>query len=50
LAFEEMTVKHIFSHKSIVTKELVGEKIICGLLDLFVNAVISPDRNTKKKW
>lgn len=47
-AFKELTAKHIFSHKSIVTKELVGEKIICGLLELFVNAVMSPDRNKPK--
>ncbi|KLV28946.1 deoxyguanosinetriphosphate triphosphohydrolase [Priestia megaterium] len=48
VAFKKLAGKHIFSHQSIVTKELVGEKIICGLLDLFVNAVMSTDRNKPK--
>ncbi|MNO43576.1 Deoxyguanosinetriphosphate triphosphohydrolase [compost metagenome] len=51
LAFKHMANNHIFKDKSIILKELVGQQVISGLLELFVEAITSPDRsksNTKE--
>ncbi|NUU58955.1 deoxyguanosinetriphosphate triphosphohydrolase [Paenibacillus agri] len=50
LAFKHLANNYIFMDKSIIMKELVGQQVITGLLNLFVEAVISKDRlkpNTK---
>ncbi|MEK3884965.1 dGTP triphosphohydrolase [Paenibacillus sp. PL2-23] len=50
LAFKHLANEYIFKDKSIILKELVGQQVISGLLDLFVGAVTSEDRykqNTK---
>ncbi len=47
-ALKDLAVNHIFKDKSIITKELVGERVICGLLEMFVDAVISEKRKKTK--
>lgn len=47
-ALKELAVNYIFKDKAIITKELVGEKVICGLLEMFVEAVVSERRKQTK--
>lgn len=51
LAFKHLANNYIFKDRSIILKELVGQQVISGLLELFVGAVTSPKRfkpNTKE--
>lgn len=51
LAFKHLANNHIFKDKSIILKELIGQQVITGLLELFVEAVTSSNRfkpNTKE--
>ncbi|MFL7939284.1 deoxyguanosinetriphosphate triphosphohydrolase [Priestia megaterium] len=41
--------EHVFSDKEVLTLELVGDRVISDLLNLFINAVISVDGLTKTK-
>ncbi|MGQ9023713.1 deoxyguanosinetriphosphate triphosphohydrolase [Bacillus sp. 18-5] len=41
--------KHVFADKEVLTLELVGDRVISDLLNLFVNAVINVDGLTKTK-
>ncbi|MBP2640460.1 MAG: deoxyguanosinetriphosphate triphosphohydrolase [Firmicutes bacterium] len=46
-AFKELA-GILFANKEVIERELVGEKVICGLLSSFVEAVTSPDRYDPK--
>lgn len=47
-ALKELAYKHIFTHKEIITVELVADEVIRGLLSMFISAVISPESNNPK--
>lgn len=40
---EKVAIKHVFSDKEVLTLELVGDKVITDLLNLFVDAVVNID-------
>lgn len=40
---EKVAFKHVFSDKEVLTLELVGDKVITDLLNLFVDAVVNID-------
>ncbi|MFJ7764422.1 deoxyguanosinetriphosphate triphosphohydrolase [Bacillus toyonensis] len=42
-ALKVLAIKHIFKDKNVVKLEVLGHRVICGLLDIFVPAVLSED-------
>jgi dGTPase len=46
---DEISVKRIYNHKSVVEIEIAGYHVIGGLLKEFVSAVLSPDTAKSKK-
>lgn len=46
---EQVAYQYVFSDKEVLTLELVGDKVISDLLDLFVNAVVEVDNLTATK-
>lgn len=47
-AFKSLATNYVFKDKSTITVELVGEKVITGLLDLFIEAVTSNKRSDNR--
>lgn len=48
-ALKSLGVKHIYSHKSAVTKELAGGKALEGLLEFFTQAVLSDRKDFRSR-
>ncbi|MGO5127509.1 deoxyguanosinetriphosphate triphosphohydrolase [Bacillus cereus] len=49
-ALKQLAIEHIFKDKNVVRLEILGHRVICGLLDIFVPAVLSKDYlNTSTK-
>lgn len=46
---KNVSYEHVFTDKEVLTLELVGDRVISDLLNLFVNAVINVDGLTKAK-
>lgn len=46
---KNVAYKHVFTDKEVLTLELVGDRVISDLLNLFVNAVINVDGLTEAK-
>lgn len=46
---EKYTIKHCFNDREVLKLELMGDKILSDLLDLFVPAVLSKNKNDKEK-
>lgn len=42
-ALKQLAIQHIFKDKNVVRLEILGHRVICGLLDIFVPAVLSKD-------
>lgn len=47
-ALESLATDYIFKDKNILSKELVGNKVISGLLDFFVDSAVSENRKKTK--
>lgn len=46
---KKYTIKHCFNDREVLKLELMGDKILGDLLDLFIPAVLSKDKNDKEK-
>ena len=46
---DEISVRDIYNHKSVIEIEIAGYNVIGGLLDEFVTAVLHPSRDKSKK-
>ena len=48
-SFREVTAQYIFNDDEVLRLELVGDKVISELLDLFVNAIVNLEDASKAK-
>ena len=46
---DEISIRDIYNHKSVIEIEIAGYNVIGGLLDEFVTAVLHPSRDKSKK-